>query len=58
MREKDDGLSVFLYIYLNPYKAGLLPKDQSWPGYYCAPADWDWFSQVTDRDLPFAEWLV
>jgi REP element-mobilizing transposase RayT len=58
MREQEDRVPVFLYIYLNPYKAGLVTKTQPWPGYFCAPADWDWFSQMTDRDLPFAEWLA
>ena len=58
MRENEDRLPVFLYIYLNPYKAGLVTKDQPGTGFYCAPADWGWFSELTDRELPFAEWLV
>lgn len=57
MREQEDPLPVFLYIYLNPYRADLLAINYKWPGYFCAPADWKWFSSLTAQDLPHPQWL-
>jgi hypothetical protein len=57
LREAEDVLPVFLYIYLNPYRAGLIPTDQTWPGYYCAPDDWKWFGHQTANAMPQPEWL-
>ena len=57
LRESEDVLSVFLYIYLNPYRAGLLPSDQKWPGYYCCSEDWQWFDAMTRESVPQPEWL-
>ena len=56
-RESEDLLPVFLYILLNPYRAGLLPADQSWPGYRCHPEDWKWFGELTREAVPQPEWL-
>jgi putative transposase len=53
----EDVLGIFYYIYLNPYRAGLIPREGRWPGYYCAPHDWNWFGDLTDRDFPQPEWL-
>ena len=49
---------IFRYIYLNPYRANLLPISERWPHYHCAAADWAWFSRQLDRDLPIPDWLV
>ncbi len=57
MRESEDLLPVFLYIFLNPYRAGLLTTEQSWPGYYCSPEDWKWFGELTREAVPQPEWL-
>lgn len=57
MREWDDERAVFLYIYLNPYRAGLSQRSERWPWYYCRPEDWAWFQAYLDRDLPPPEWL-
>jgi len=57
IREVEDLLPVFLYIYLNPYRAGLLPTDRTWPGYYCCPEDWKWFGDMTNESMPQPEWL-
>jgi REP element-mobilizing transposase RayT len=57
MREREDRLPVFLYIFLNPYRARLLPVDQKWHGYFCAPDDWEWFEPLTSEACPFPEWL-
>lgn len=57
LRETDDRLLVFKYIFLNPYEKKLIPRTESWPGYYCCPEDWAWFGQLTDSDCPLPEWL-
>ena len=46
---------VFRYIYLNPYRANLIPNSERWPHYHCAAEDWQWFSQQLDRELPIPE---
>jgi REP element-mobilizing transposase RayT len=58
LRENEDSLPVFLYIFLNPYRAGLIPVGGQWPGYYCSPNDWTWLEPLTNSSLPFPEWLV
>ena len=58
MRPEDDCLAVFLYIYLNPYRAGLIEAQETWPHYYCDPGDWSWFSSYLEADLPPPEWLI
>ena len=58
MRLTEDCLPVFLYIYLNPYRANLLRQSESWPGYYCADEDWAWFEVLTNESLPLPEWLA
>ena len=57
MRDDEDRLSVFLYIFLNPYRAGLLPQSRLWAGYHCAADDWKWFEAMTDNHCPMPEWL-
>ena len=56
-RPQEDCLPVFLYIFLNPYRAELVVPGQKWPGYYCAEEDWEWFQSLTDSGTPFPEWL-
>ena len=58
MRSAEDCLPVFLYIYLNPYRADLLRQEETWPGYYCAEEDWVWFGALTQESLPLPEWLA
>lgn len=57
MRADEDRLPVFLYIFLNPYRANLLPTSERWPGSFCAPVDWSWFADVTNSSAPFPTWL-
>jgi putative transposase len=57
LRDKEDYLPIFLYIYLNPYRPGIVARDQIWPGYYCSAEDWAWFGALTDSDGPLPEWL-
>lgn len=57
LREMDEALPVFLYVFLNPYRAGLIPSDQEWPGYACSREDWDWFGPLIHETCPLPEWL-
>ena len=57
MRPDDDSLAVFLYIYLNPYRGGLIARTEKWAHYYCGLKDWEWFESYLDQDLPPPEWI-
>jgi REP element-mobilizing transposase RayT len=57
LRPADELLPLFLYIYLNPYRAGLLTSAQSWSPYYCCEADWSWVSEQLDQERPIPAWL-
>lgn len=57
LRRAGDLLPVFLYIFLNPYRAGLCPLGKAWPSYYCHPEDWSWFEPLTKSSCPEPEWL-
>lgn len=58
MRPKEELLPVFLYIYLDPYRAGLLPAGKVWPWFDCSEEDRAWFIPMLDRELPEPAWLV
>jgi len=58
MRPKEDRLPVFLYIYLNPYRAGLLPARKVWPWFVCGEEDRAWFMPMLDRGLIEPAWLA
>jgi len=58
MRPHEDRRPVFHYIFMNPYRADLLPAHETWPGYYCRPEDWRWFEPLTNQCCPFPEWLL
>jgi REP element-mobilizing transposase RayT len=51
-------LPVFLYIFLNPYRAKLVARDTRWHGYYCCPEDWRWFEPLSDSACPIPDWLL
>jgi len=54
----EPSLPVFLYIYLNPYRAQLIERSAPWPWFYCRPDEWAWFKDYLDNDLPPPGWLV
>ncbi|MEI6105392.1 MAG: transposase [Opitutae bacterium] len=58
LRPNEDRLPVFIYIYLNPYRAKLLIPGQVWTGYFCNQNDWIWFEALTNQACPFPEWLA
>ncbi|HUR57959.1 MAG TPA: transposase [Opitutaceae bacterium] len=53
-----DHLSLFLYIFLNPYREGLCAHSARWPWYYCRPEDWAWFNGLLDEERPDPRWLL
>jgi REP element-mobilizing transposase RayT len=57
LRAADDVLDVFLYIFLNPYRAGLCARTESWPWFHCHSDDWVWFRDRLDEERPPPEWL-
>ena len=58
VRVDEDRWPLFGYVFLNPYRAGLVSAEEKWPGYYCAPTDWAWFGPMTDEACPYLEWLA
>ena len=57
LRPSEARLPVFLYIYLNPYRAGLLVESGKWPHYYCREQEWVWFRALLDFGCPDPEWM-
>jgi REP element-mobilizing transposase RayT len=57
LRPDDDRLAVFLYIYLNPYRAGLMPDSSKWPHYHCRDEEWAWLRGMLNADRPYPERL-
>lgn len=58
LRPEEDPLPIFIYIYLNPYKADLLPVNARWPWYLCRKEDMDWLASYLDQGLPEPAWLA
>lgn len=58
MRPNEDRLPVFLYLYLNPYRAGLLPPGKTWPWFVCSEEDRSWFRPMLNEGLPEPAWLT
>jgi REP element-mobilizing transposase RayT len=58
VRPDEDRLALFLYIFLNPYRAGLCATGDAWPWYYCRDDDWSWFSDLLAENRPYPEWLL
>ena len=58
MRTNEDRLPVFSYIFLNPYRAGLIAPPEKWPSYYCSTDDWKRFEPLTNAECPFPDWLA
>ncbi len=58
VRPAEDRLPLFLYIFLNPYRAGLCSRTESWRWYYCREEDWAWFKDWLEAERPIPEWLA
>ncbi len=57
VRPDEESLSLFLYIYLNPYRAGFCSRVDRWPWFYCSVPDWRWFRNCLQEERPPPEWL-
>ena len=57
MRASEDRAPVFRYVFLNPFRTGLLPAGDVWPGYWCCETDWKWFEALTADGGVLPEWL-
>jgi len=58
LRPEEDRIAIFLYLFLNPYRAGLCQRNDHWPSYQCRNEDWEWFQNYLETDLPCPEWLA
>lgn len=57
VRLDEESLDLFLYIFLNPYRAGFCDRGDRWPWYYCCIGDWRWFKDCLQNERPAPEWL-
>ena len=57
LKTDDSLLPVLLYVYLNPYRKGLVKVTERWPWFYCHADDWTWFKHHLADDLPEPEWM-
>jgi hypothetical protein len=57
VRSGENRIELFLYIYLNPYRAGLCLRSDRWPWFYCCEKDWGWFREYLDEERPRPEWI-
>jgi REP element-mobilizing transposase RayT len=57
LRETDGIEGVLLYIFLNPYRAGLLVATESYPCFWLGAMEAVWFKPQLDEGKPFADWL-
>ncbi len=54
----DDSLEQILhYLYLNPYRAGLLAVNTTYPWFLLGAEESAWFRPRSDDGRPFPEWL-
>ena len=57
MRPSESMEEVLRYILLNPYRAGLLSADATYPHFWVGDEEARWFRSTLDDDRPFPEWL-
>lgn len=57
LRGNEDAGEVLRYIFLNPYRAQLLPVTETYPWFWLGAADSEWFEPTADNGRPFVEWL-
>jgi putative transposase len=58
VRPGENRTGLFLYIYLNPYRAGLCGRSDRWIWFYCCEKDWSWFREYLDVERPPPEWIM
>ncbi|WP_175414690.1 REP-associated tyrosine transposase [Nibricoccus aquaticus] len=58
LRDGDEVGTVLQYIFLNPYRAGLVPTTEIYPHFWLHEDDARRFRPTLDDDRPFPEWLA
>jgi putative transposase len=48
---------VLRYLFLNPYRARLLPPTEVYPWFWLGPSQAAWFRPTLNDDRPFPSWL-
>ena len=48
---------VLRYIYLNPYRAGMVARMERYPWSWLHPEEAAWFTAQLDDERPYPEWL-
>jgi REP element-mobilizing transposase RayT len=56
----DEPMEMYaLYIFLNPYRAGLLTANDTWPHWHClVPGRFDFTANLSLGGTPPAEWIA
>jgi putative transposase len=57
LRPQEPLLPFFHYIFMNPYRKGLLPQSDPWPFFRCDEEDRAWFDPLTNEGVAYPEWL-
>ncbi len=57
LRDGDAIETVLMYIFLNPYRAGLAAASETYPWFWMGDEEATWFKPQLDDGKPFAEWL-
>ncbi len=57
LRPDDPREDVLRYLFLNPYRARLLPPTEAYPWFWLGPTEAAWFQPALDDDRPFPVWL-
>lgn len=58
LRENEDVEDYALYIFLNPYRAALLPTEKSWPGWWAPDVQRFGFTSALDEQgTPHQAWI-
>lgn len=57
LRPREEQLGYFHYVFLNPYRAGLIATGDKWPWFVCGKEDERWFMPLLNEALPEPAWL-
>ena len=58
MRPNDPIEDVIRYLYLNPYRAGLIELHDTYPWFWLGERESQWFRPTVDLGGPLPEWLA
>ena len=58
LRPDDATEDVLRYIYLNPFRAGLVSSAETYPHFWLRAVESEWFRPTLDDNRPFPEWLA